>query len=108
MLVRLLTFTPDPEQAVAAAARLCHADASIADLLDQAPEQAEGLFGKIVELGHFPVLEHALFPFGIKDVSRSCSHQLVRQRIASFSRQSQGYVSHDRSFAVRHPALRDH
>ena len=108
MLVRLLTFTPDPEQAVAAAARLCYSDASIADLLDQAPEQAEGLFGKIVELGHFPVLEHALFPFGIKDVSRSCSHQLVCHRIASFSQQSQGYVSRDRSFAVRHPALRDH
>ena len=108
MLVRLLTFTPDPEQAVAAAARLCYSDASIADLLGQAPAQAEGLFGKIVELDHFSVLEHASFTFGIKDVSRSCSHQLVRHRIASFSQQSQGYVLHDRSFAVRHPALRDH
>ena len=109
MLVRLLTFTPDPEQVVAAAARLCYSDASIAELLGQAPEQADGLLSKIMKLGHFSVLEHVSFTFGIEDISRSCSHQLVRHRIASFSQQSQRYVSHERSFAVITPAtIREH
>ena len=104
MLVQLLTSTPDPEQVVAAAARLCYSDASIAELLGQAPEQADRLLGKIMELGHFSVLEHASFTFGIEGISRSCSHQLVRHRIASFSQQSQRYVSHDQPFSVVTPA----
>ncbi len=104
MLVQLLTYTPDPEQVVAAAARLCYADASIAELLGQAPDQADRLLGKIMELGHFSVLEHASFTYGIEGVSRSCSHQLVRHRIASFSQQSQRYVPHDQPFPVIIPA----
>ncbi|MDH3998605.1 MAG: FAD-dependent thymidylate synthase [Desulfuromonadales bacterium] len=103
MLVQLLTYTPNPEQVVAAAARLCYSDASIDQLLDQAPEQAAKLLRKVVELGHFSVLEHASFSFGIEGISRACSHQLVRHRIASFSQQSQRYVSYDEPFAAITP-----
>lgn len=99
MLVQLLTSTPNPEQVVAAAARLCYSDASIEQLLDQQPEQAAKLLQKILELGHLSVLEHASFTFGIEGVSRACSHQLVRHRLASFSQQSQRYVAHDQPFA---------
>ncbi len=98
MLVQLLTHTPKPEQVVAAAARLCYSDSSIEQLLGQAPEQAAKLLQKILALGHFSVLEHASFTFGIEGISRACSHQLVRHRIASFSQQSQRYVSHDQPF----------
>jgi thymidylate synthase (FAD) len=38
-------------------------------------------------------LEHATFTFGIEGISRACSHQLVRHRIASYSQQSQRYVN---------------
>ena len=100
MLVQLLTYTPNPEQVVAAAARLCYADASIEHLLGQSPEQAAKLLQKILELGHLSVLEHAVFSFGIEGISRACSHQLVRHRIASFSQQSQRYVSHDQPFTA--------
>ena len=98
MLVQLLTHTPNPEQVVAAAARLCYSDASIEQLLGQQPEQATRLLRKILDLGHFSVLEHASFTFGIEGISRACSHQLVRHRVASFSQQSQRYVSHDQPF----------
>ena len=98
MLVQLLTHTPDPEQVAAAAARLCYSDASISQLLERAPEQAPKLLRKILDLGHLSVLEHASFTFGIEGISRACSHQLVRHRIASFSQQSQRYVSHDTPF----------
>jgi len=98
MRVQLLTYTPDPEQVVAAAARLCYSDASIGQLLERAPEQAPKLLRKILDLGHLSVLEHANFTFGIEGISRACSHQLVRHRIASYSQQSQRYVSHESPF----------
>ncbi len=104
MRVQLLTHTPHPEQVVAAAARLCYSDSSIAQLLGQPPEQIEKLLAKILQIGHYSVLEHAAFTFGIEGVSRACSHQLVRHRIASFSQQSQRYVSYDEPFAAVTPA----
>jgi thymidylate synthase (FAD) len=109
MLVQLLTHTPNPLQVVAAAARLCYSDASIEHLLEQPPEQAAKLLRKILDLGHFSVLEHVSFTFGIEGISRACSHQLVRHRIASFSQQSQRYVSYDQPFAaVVPPSIADH
>jgi thymidylate synthase (FAD) len=98
MRVQLLIHTPDPEQVVAAAARLCYSDASISQLLDHAPQQAPKLLRKILDMGHLSVLEHASFTFGIEGISRACSHQLVRHRIASYSQQSQRYVSHEEPF----------
>jgi thymidylate synthase (FAD) len=104
MRVQLLTHTPSPEQVVAAAARLCYSDASIDQLLERAPEQAPGLLRKVVAMGHLSVLEHASFSFGIEGISRACSHQLVRHRIASYSQQSQRYVSHEQPLDVVTPA----
>jgi flavin-dependent thymidylate synthase len=55
----------------------------------------------------------ASFTFGI-DVSRVTTHQLVRHRLASFSQQSQRYVSHKERFAAitptsiaAHPEIRE-
>lgn len=39
---------------------------------------------KIIAAGHESVLEHVSFSFLIIGISRVCSHQLVRHRIASF------------------------
>ena len=44
-------------------------------------------------MGHLSVVEHAVFTFSVEGVSRALTHQLVRHRIASFSQQSQRYVS---------------
>jgi thymidylate synthase (FAD) len=38
------------------------------------------------------LLPHVAFTFAVEGVSRACSHQLVRHRVASFSQQSQRYV----------------
>ncbi len=59
-----------------------------------------------MSLGHFSVLEHASFTFGIEGISRACSHQLVRHRLASYSQQSQRYVSQKERFeAVTPPSI---
>ena len=103
MLVQLLTHTPDPERVVAAAARLCYSASSIDALMGREKAEQEKLLRKILELGHFSVLEHVNFTFGVEGISRACSHQLVRHRLASYSQQSQRYVSHTEPFEAVTP-----
>lgn len=101
MKVALLQYTPDPERTVALAARLCYSPADIAVLQEKiSGADIEAFLAKIMSLGHQSVLEHASFTFGIDGISRVTSHQLVRHRIASFSQQSQRYVSHTERFAA--------
>jgi thymidylate synthase (FAD) len=45
-----------------------------------------------VREGHESIIEHSSASFEISGISRSCSHQLVRHRLASFSQESQRYV----------------
>lgn len=106
MQVSLIRYTPDPEQTVAAAARLCYSPDQVEDLLSGlTPARTEKFLGKLVEMGHFSPLEHASFTFGISGVSRSLSHQLVRHRIASYSQQSQRYVAMQRVPVVIPPSI---
>lgn len=94
MEVRLLKYTPDPELTVAAAARLCYSDLSGEQLVARmTSEQAERLLRRVIGSGHHSILEHASFTFAIDGLSRAASHQLVRHRLASYSQQSQRYVS---------------
>lgn len=99
MNVTLIEHTPNPERTVALAARLCYSPTSIDDLREKlAASDIETFLDKIMSLGHHSVLEHASFTFGIEGISRVTTHQLVRHRIASFSQQSQRYVSHKEQF----------
>ncbi len=109
MKVALLQYTPDPERTVALAARLCYSPVGIAELQEKlSSADIKSFLAKIMSLGHQSVLEHASFTFGIDGVSRVTSHQLVRHRIASFSQQSQRYVSHRERFAaVTPPTVRE-
>lgn len=91
--VKLIEHTPNPEQAITLAARLCYSPIDIDSLQEKVtPEVAKKFITKIMGLGHMSVLEHASFTFGIEGISRVTSHQLVRHRVASFSQQSQRYV----------------
>ena len=44
-------------------------------------------------LGWKDFLPHLIYTIAIEKVSRACSHQLVRHRVASFSQQSQRYIT---------------
>ena len=46
----------------------------------------------LISIGHESPLEHVSFTFAVEGISRACSHQIVRHRIASYSQQSQRYV----------------
>ena len=94
MLVSLLQHTPDPERTVALAARLCYSPTTIGLLQERlAANDVTAFLDKIMSLGHHSVLEHVSFTFGVEGISRACSHQLVRHRLASYSQQSQRYVT---------------
>ncbi len=101
MQVTLVSHTPDPELTVALAARLCYSPVSIGDLRERlSGSDIRKFLEKILTLGHLSVLEHASFTFGIEGISRVTTHQLVRHRLASFSQQSQRYVTHKEMFEV--------
>ena len=93
MQVELLYHTPDPERAVATAARLCYAPIGATELMESMPEERiRNVLKTIMKGGHFSTLEHASYTFAIDGVSRALTHQLVRHRLASFNQQSQRYV----------------
>ena len=61
------------------------------------------------ELGHMSVFEHVSLTWRIEVISRACSHQLVRHRLASFCQLSQRYVvvNTDADWYVIPPSIRD-
>ena len=54
MHVELLYYTPDPERAIATAARLCYAPVGAAELMETMPEERiRSVLTTIMESGHF-------------------------------------------------------
>lgn len=102
MKVKLISHTPEPERMVAMSARLCYSPIGAEELVEKmSSTQVEKLVSKIVEMEHLSTLEHVSFTFAIEGVSRVLTHQLVRHRIASYSQQSQRYVSeHDFEYII--------
>jgi thymidylate synthase (FAD) len=97
--VILLRHTLSPEETVALAAKLCYSRSTISDLNEKISSKDQSDFiGKLMDMGHESVLEHASFTFGVEGVSRVLLAQLTRHRIASFSVQSQRYVSYENGF----------
>ncbi|OCN02153.1 FAD-dependent thymidylate synthase [Clostridium sp. W14A] len=92
--VTLITYTPNPDQVVAQAARLCYSPDSIEEISENmSPEQSARMVDMLAGMGHDSPTEHASFTFGIEGISRSFLAQITRHRIASYSVRSQRYVS---------------
>ena len=97
--VILIRHTFCPEETVALAAKLCYSKSTIEDLTDRISQSDQSIFiEKLMNMGHESVLEHTSFTFGVEGVSRVLLAQLTRHRIASFSVQSQRYVSYENGF----------
>ena len=106
--VKLLSYTPDAEKLVATAAKLCYSSSGINDLRDGLTDEKTASFiDMLVSIGHESVMEHVSFTFGIEGISRACSHQLVRHRIASYSQKSQRYVSEKGFEFITPPSIAD-
>ena len=73
-----------PEALIEHAARVCYRSESRGN-------PAAFLRARLKD-GHESIIEHASATFEISGISRACSHQLVRHRLASYSQESQRYV----------------
>ena len=92
--VTLIAHTPEPEKTIAAAAKLCYSPSEISNIMDGlTPEKTASFVEMLSEIGHESPIEHAVFTFGIEGVSRALLAQITRHRIASYSVQSQRYVT---------------
>ena len=99
MKVALIRHTLSPEETVALGARLCYSKATVADLTQKIAAKDQTAFvERLLDMGHESVFEHASFTFGVEGVSRVLLAQLTRHRLASFSVQSQRYVSYASGF----------
>ncbi len=94
----LIAYTPDPVSVCALAARTCYSALPLDDLLAKTKTDQSDFLRGVIRSGHHSVLEHASFTFYVSDVSRALLAQLTRHRIASFSVQSQRYVSMEKGF----------
>ena len=92
--VTLIAHTPEPEKVIAMASRTCY---SALDLegLDKKTDAADNAayIRRVLASGHTSIAEHDSFTFGLEGVSRTLLAQITRHRVASFSVQSQRYVS---------------
>lgn len=107
MKVTLIAHTPEPEKAVACAAKLCYANSGIDELYNGlTTEKAANFVQMLASYGHESPIEHVSFTFGVDGISRACSHQLVRHRLASYSQQSQRYVDMDNFSYITPPEIK--
>lgn len=106
MKVTLISHTPEPEKLAATAAKLCYSSSDIDSLRDGlTDDKIKDYIKMLVSIGHESVMEHVTFTFGIEGISRACSHQLVRHRIASYSQKSQRYVNENGFEFITPPAI---
>ena len=96
-ITRYLRGRGAPEELLEHAGRVCYRSESRGD-------PAKFLRARVRE-GHESLIEHASATFEISGISRACSHQLVRHRIASYSQESQRYVSMSDPEWVLPPAI---
>ncbi|MEG1894254.1 MAG: FAD-dependent thymidylate synthase [Clostridia bacterium] len=103
--VRLLSATAEPETTIALSGRLCYSDSDIASLHGAVADSADKFVDRLIGYGHLSPIEHASFTFGIEGVSRALLAQITRHRIASFSVQSQRYVTKDELTYIVPPSI---
>lgn len=104
--VQLLAYTPDAEKIVASAAKLCYSAVGVEEISKKLDDEStEKFLNMLMSLGHESPIEHISFTFAIEGISRACSHQLVRHRIASYSQQSQRYVRLNQFEYIIPPAI---
>jgi thymidylate synthase (FAD) len=82
--VKLLAITPESENLIETAGRLCY------NSVEKIGKNESWIQGRI-KAGHHSILEHSSATFYIK-ASRVFSHEICRHRIASISQRSQRYV----------------
>lgn len=100
--VRLISKPENMLKTIYTACRTCYSADSPLNIYDcdsaQDEEKMLKLISRVVSSGHYSTIEHIQVSFAINNISRACSHQLVRHRHMSFSQKSQRYVKEKGQF----------
>ncbi len=100
--VSLISKPENMLKTVYTACRTCYSADSPLNIFDSEATNDEEkmlkLITRVISSGHYSTIEHIQVTFAINNISRACSHQLVRHRHMSFSQKSQRYVKEKAQF----------
>lgn len=100
--VKLISKPENMLKTVYTACRTCYSADSPLNIFESESTQDEEkmlkLITRVISSGHYSTIEHIQVSFAINNISRACSHQLVRHRHMSFSQKSQRYVKEKSQF----------
>lgn len=98
--VKLLAKPSNLLKTIYTACRTCYSADSPLNIFenDADDEKMLKLISRVISSGHYSTIEHIQVSFAISNVSRACTHQLVRHRHMSFSQKSQRYVKEKGQF----------
>ena len=97
--VKLLSSTPDADNLIETAGRLCW---DTQGKTGTVPDRIQ----KWIRIGHVSMIEHASATFYIR-ASRVLTHELIRHRLASYNQRSQRYVRELEAQYIEPPEIRD-
>ena len=99
----VVTLISKPEnmlKTIYTACRTCYSADYPVNIYESATDEEKmlKLIERVISSGHYSTIEHIQVTFAISNVSRACTHQLVRHRHMSFSQKSQRYVKEKGQF----------
>lgn len=99
-VVNLISKPENMLKTVYTACRTCYSADYPINIYNGADDEAKmlKLIERVISSGHYSTIEHIQVTFAISNVSRACTHQLVRHRHMSFSQKSQRYVKEKGQF----------
>lgn len=100
MSVKLISKPQNILKTVYTACRTCYSALSPEEINASADDEEKmlKLIERVISSGHYSTIEHIQLSFAISNISRACTHQLVRHRHMSFSQKSQRYVKEKGEF----------
>ena len=99
-VVNLISKPENMLKTIYTAARTCYSADTPFNIYNSTDDEEKmlKLIERVISSGHYSVIEHIQVTFAISNVSRACTHQLVRHRHMSFSQKSQRYVKEKGQF----------
>lgn len=99
-IVNLISKPENMLKTVYTACRTCYSADMPINIYNSTDDEEKmlKLIERVISSGHYSTIEHIQVSFAISNVSRACTHQLVRHRHMSFSQKSQRYVKEKGQF----------
>ena len=99
-VVHLISKPENMLKTVYTACRTCYSAETPYNIYNSTDDEEKmlKLIERVISSGHYSTIEHIQVTFAISNVSRACTHQLVRHRHMSFSQKSQRYVKEKGQF----------